>query len=103
MKNEKHVKKAVRDVLNSTDNCYHFMPPANGYGRSGIPDIIGHVSGHFFAIETKFGSNKPTANQTRELGLIEVTGGMAWVVTDKNIDRWKTLFFAWVHNINASS
>ena len=51
MKNEGDVKKAVKKVLDKTDNCYYFMPPANGYGRSGIPDFIGQVNGYFFGIE----------------------------------------------------
>ena len=92
MKNEKDVKKAVRKVLDSVDKCYYFMPPANGYGRSGIPDFIGHVNGYFFGIETKFGNNDPTANQIRELGNIKATGGMCWIVRDISISKWEAEF-----------
>lgn len=41
MKNEADVKKAVKKILSSfpADEIWYFMPPANGYGRSGIPDL----------------------------------------------------------------
>jgi len=74
MNNEADVKKAVRKVLDSLPKCYYFMPPANGYGRSGIPDFIGHVNGYFFGVETKFGSRDLTANQTREVVSIVQSG-----------------------------
>ena len=55
MKKEEDVKKVVKTILKGTPKCWWFMPPANGFGRSGIPDFVGHVNGHFFAVETKFG------------------------------------------------
>jgi hypothetical protein len=95
MKNEGDVKKVVKNVLKDTKNCWWFMPPANGYGRSGIPDFVGHVDGHFFAIETKFGSNIPTANQTRELAEINNAGGMVWIVRETSVDMWEKEFRGW--------
>ena len=67
MKNEGDVKKFVRAVLKDTQKCYWFMPPANGFGRAGIPDFVGWVNGNAFAIETKFGRGECTANQLREI------------------------------------
>ena len=32
---------------------WYFYPAANGYGASGIPDIIGQYKGIFFALEIK--------------------------------------------------
>ncbi|MCH9837568.1 hypothetical protein K0U83_18035 [bacterium] len=95
MKNEGDVKKRVKDVLKATPNCWWFMPPANGFGRSGIPDFVGHVNGNFFAVETKFGKGALTANQEREIRSIEDTHGQVWVVHDKNIDVWTVLFAGW--------
>ena len=96
MKNEGDVKKAVRKVLDSIDKCYYFMPPANGYGRSGIPDFIGQVNGYFFGIETKFGNNQPTANQTREIGRILQSGGQCWIVREGiSLTGWENEFRGW--------
>lgn len=100
MRNEGDVKKAVRKIINSYSNSYHFMPPANGYGRSGIPDIVGHVNGNFFAVETKFGSNKPTANQLREIDAINAAGAECWVVSDKTLALWETTFRDWADSVN---
>ena len=96
MKKEKDVKHVVKAVLKSTPNCWWFMPPANGFGRSGIPDFVGNVNGYFFAVETKFGKGTTTANQEREIALITQTGGQVWIVRETSIDYWEIEFKAWV-------
>lgn len=96
MKNEGDVKKVVKDVLKQTENCWWFMPPANGYGRAGIPDFVGCVNGHLFAVETKFGKGVATANQMREMEKITQTGGQVWLVRETSLDQWIQDFKAWV-------
>jgi Holliday junction resolvase len=80
---EKRVKRAVEVMLKNMD-VYYFFPPANGYGRSGIPDIICCVNGRFLAIECKAGGNKPTPLQIREIGIIRRAGGVAIVANETN-------------------
>ena len=87
---EGRVKARTRKVLEELE-CWYFMPPANGYGRVGIPDFIGCLNGVFFAIETKAGKNKPTALQLREIDRIKAAGGYAIVVNEENVDDLKTL------------
>lgn len=82
---EKKVKDKVKAVLES-EGVYFFMPPANGFGRSGVPDIVACVNGLFLAIETKAGTNKPTALQVRELEAIRRNNGVAVVVNEENWD-----------------
>lgn len=96
MKNEGDVKKIVKSVLNDTENCWWFMPPANGYGRSGIPDFVGCVNGCMFAVETKFGKGTTTANQNREITLIGAAGAKVWIVRETTVDNWELEFKAWV-------
>lgn len=96
MKKEEDVKKVVKAVLKSTPNCWWFMPPANGFGRSGIPDFVGHVNGYFFAVETKFGKGTTTANQEREIAAITQTNGQVWIVRETSVDYWEIEFKAWV-------
>jgi hypothetical protein len=52
LKTEKDVKTAVRKWLSQL-NVFWYMPSASIYGKSGIPDFICCVKGHFIAIETK--------------------------------------------------
>jgi hypothetical protein len=60
---EAHVKDDMKALLDRF-GWFWFMPPANAYGKSGISDIIALKRGTFMAIETKFGSNKPTASRS---------------------------------------
>lgn len=60
---------------------YVFFPQTGGYGRSGIPDVVGCWKGRFFAIECKAegkgGNVSPL--QERELKKINDSGGIAFV------------------------
>jgi Holliday junction resolvase len=80
------VKKAVRLMLDKL-GAYHFMPPANGFGRAGIPDIIACIDGHFIAIECKAGKGQTTALQDRELNAILNAGGTTYIARENNIDE----------------
>ena len=78
------VKRAVRLMLDKL-GAYHFMPPANGFGRAGIPDIVGCMDGHFIAIECKAGKGKTTALQDRELNAILNAGGTVFIAREHNL------------------
>lgn len=82
---EKKVKDAVVKVLKQY-GVYHFFPVTGGFGRSGIPDIVGCYKGNFLAIECKAGKNTTTALQKLEIAKINGAGGVAIVVSEKNID-----------------
>jgi Holliday junction resolvase len=87
---ESKVKANVRKLLDEL-KIYHFMPPANGFGRAGIPDIIGCMDGHFIAIECKAGKGTTTALQDRELGAISNHGGTTFIANEHNLDELKLL------------
>ena len=84
--NEAGVKREVRKLLDK-HGWYHWMPPANAYGRSGISDFNAVKDGRFLAIETKFGSNKPTPMQVRFMDAITAHGGIAVTITEKTLDN----------------
>lgn len=71
--------------------AYHFMPPANGFGRAGIPDIIACIDGHFIAIECKAGKGTTTALQDRELNAILNAGGTTYIARESNLDELQQL------------
>lgn len=83
MKNESDVKKAIKRLLKK-HGWWSFMPAANQYGTSGIPDFICCKNGVFLAIEAKFGYNKPTELQQQRMKEIREHGGHAvWINEDR--------------------
>ena len=87
---EAKVKAKIVDVLKDED-VYYFFPATHGYGRSGVPDIIACVNGHFLGIECKAGTNKPTALQVRELQRIRYANGVAVVANEQNWEMIRPL------------
>jgi Holliday junction resolvase len=83
---EAKVKSRAKEILDKL-GAYYFMPATGGYGRSGIPDIVGCFNGVFFAVECKAGRNIPTALQEREISKIRNAGGHAWLVNEENVDQ----------------
>lgn len=81
---EAKVKKVVVQQLKDM-GAYYFYPVTGGYGRSGVPDIIGCYNGIFFGIECKAGKNKPTPLQVKNLDDIANAGGLAMVVNEDNM------------------
>jgi Holliday junction resolvase len=60
--------------------AYYFFVPQNGYGRSGVPDIIVCYKGRFLGVECKAGKNVATTLQQREITAIHKAGGSAMVL-----------------------
>jgi Holliday junction resolvase len=83
---EAKVKKVVTQQLKDI-GAYYFYPMSGGFGRSGVPDIIGCYRGKFFGIECKAGNNKPTPLQLKNLEEIALTGGIALVVNEQNMKQ----------------
>ena len=81
---EGKVKAKLKTMLDKL-GVYYFMPATGGYGRSGIPDIIGCHNGVFFAIECKANGGKTTALQDRELKRIGEAGGFTLIVDESNV------------------
>ena len=84
------VKTRLRKHLDRL-GIYYFMPPANGFGRAGIPDIVGCMNGQFVAFECKAGKGKTTALQDREIKKIQDATGWAFVINEDNVDKVEEL------------
>ena len=85
---EKKVKQTIAKVRKEM-GAYYFFPATGGYGRSGVPDIVGCYEGKFFGIECKAGKNTTTALQKLELEKIEKSAGIAMVVNEDNVATFK--------------
>jgi hypothetical protein len=97
-KREKDVKARVKKLLDAYD-FFWWMPSANGFGTPGIADICAlHKGGVLVAIETKFGSNKPTEHQKAFLETVNAHNSFGFVVSDKTIDA----FEQWLENFDTS-
>ena len=73
---EAKVKKKVAEALKKL-GVYYFYPVTGGYGRSGVPDIVGCYNGKFFGIECKAGKGKTTPLQDMNINQIRAAGGIA--------------------------
>lgn len=82
---ESKVKERVKRLLDKF-GAYYFMPATAGYGRSGVPDIVGCLNGRFFAVECKAGNGKVTALQQREIERIRAVYGKAFLVRDDDME-----------------
>jgi len=90
---EKRVKnQVVKHLKEFGKQVYYFFPATGGYGRSGVPDIVGCYNGKFFAIECKAGKNTTTKLQELELESISLAGGAAWVVNEDNVHAVPLMF-----------
>lgn len=58
--------------------CWYYNTRTGGFGRNGVPDVIGCYKGVFFAIEFKrpTASSQATKPQLRELAAIGKAGGV---------------------------
>lgn len=87
---EAKVKARAKKILDSL-GAYYFMPATGGFGRSGVPDIVGCLNGVFFGVECKAGTNKPTALQLKEMKKIMDSGGYCVVVNEDNVEDLNAL------------
>ena len=80
---EGKVKRKVVEILKKHE-VWYFFPANNGFGKSGIPDIIAIVDGHFVGIEVKSATGKPTELQKICGKQIEEAGG-TWLVVSNDV------------------
>ena len=85
---EGKVKRVVVKQLKEL-GAYYFFPMTGGYGKSGVPDIIGCYEGKFFGIECKAGKNTPTALQEKNLRDIKEAKGASGGVNEDNMAQVK--------------
>lgn len=79
---EGKIKKKLTDMLKA-QKIWYFLPANNGFGRSGIPDLICIVGGLFIGIECKADATKqPTALQIQCGKQIREAGGYWFLVCD---------------------
>lgn len=72
------LRAEIKQYLESI-GAWVFAVNTQGYGRKGIPDLMGIWRGRGFGVEVKVLPDKPTPWQERELAALTDAGGLAIV------------------------
>jgi len=91
---ESKVKKKVVAILQQF-GVYFFYPVTGGYGRSGVPDIVGCWKGRFIGIECKAKGGVPTALQMKNLLDITKQKGISLIVDETGVGMLMLLMATW--------
>lgn len=90
---EEKVKKFLKD-----NNCWYVKFFANRMTKSGVPDLLACVNGHFLGIELKAENGKPTELQLYNRREIRNSGGLAIVLYPDQFEHFKELINALLRN-----
>ena len=101
---EADTKAEVKKLLDAHD-WFWWMPPANGFGQSGVSDFHAVKDGMFMAIETKRGTAKPrpTPLQVAFLNSIRSADHFAFVVNDARVPHLKAFLEALDRSVAAAA
>lgn len=86
---EKIFENEIKKFLNKLPNTWYFKVWSGPYSKSGIPDIIACVNGHFVALEVKAENGKASDLQKRNVRLINECNGKAYIVYPKDFEKLK--------------
>ena len=89
MAKEKIFETKIKKMLKEK-GAYHVKFFANGYTRSGVPDILACVNGYFVGIEVKAQNGRPSELQLYNVQKIRESGGFAFVVYPSGYDQLKS-------------
>lgn len=86
---EKTFENQIKAFLNTLPNTWYFKYWAGPYSKSGIPDIIACVNGHFVGLEVKAPNGHASELQKRNVKLIQDANGKAYIVYPKDFEKLK--------------
>ena len=90
MAQEKQFENKIKKYL-SDNNIWHVKYFANGFTKSGIPDILACCNGRFLAIEVKAENGRPSELQLHHIEKIKQSGGYAVIVKPSQFEELKQL------------
>ena len=90
MAQEKNYENKVKDYLKPI-GAYFIKTQGDRFSKSGTPDIVACVNGHFVATEVKAENGKPSELQLYHLEQIQKAGGYgAIIVPTEGVEKIKT-------------
>ena len=90
MAQEKQFENRIKKYL-TENGIWHVKYFANGFTKSGIPDILACCNGYFLGIEVKAENGKPSQLQIYNIEKIREAGGHAVIVKPSQFDELKQL------------
>lgn len=87
---EKQFENQIKKYL-TEQGIWYVKYFANGFTKSGIPDLLVCCNGHFLAIEVKAENGKPSELQLHHIAKIKESGGHAVIVKPSQFDELKKL------------
>lgn len=88
---EKNFEKKVKKFLDA-EGCYYVKYWGGGcFTRSGVPDLLVCVNGHFLGVELKAKTGKPSQLQLLNIEQIRKAGGRAIILYPDDFDMFKNL------------
>lgn len=92
MKTPETAEKAKICKYLDSIGAWYCKPATYGFGKSGTPDIVGCLRGHFFSIEVKREGKEPTKLQELRMTAIRTNDGTAvWGTAEKVIKELKAV------------
>ena len=88
--NEKQFENKVKKFLKDND-IWYFKVWGGGFQKSGIPDLICCVNGHFVAIELKGSDGKPSELQKYNIRKINECNGTGVILYPEQFKTFKLL------------
>ena len=85
---EKIFETKIKKLIDSVGG-YEVKFFANGYTKSGVPDVLACINGYFIGIEVKAQNGRISALQMHHIDLIRKAGGFAFVLYPSGFDRFK--------------
>lgn len=89
---EKTFENKIKKFLES-EGAYFVKFFANGYTKSGVPDILACVNGYFVGVEVKAQNGKPSELQIYNVDKIRNSGGFAMVLYPSAFQKFKDFVY----------
>ncbi|KIN81221.1 nuclease [Clostridium botulinum] len=86
---EKNFENEIKKFLSELPKTWFYKNWSGPYSKSGIPDIIACVDGHFIGIEVKAPNGKPSELQKRNIRLIQECRGLGYILYPKDFEAFK--------------
>lgn len=97
MAQEKTFENKIKKFLDA-HGAFYVKFFANGYTKSGIPDILACINGYFVGIEVKAPNGKPSELQLHNVRAINAAGGFAFVLYPTAFTDFKTFVIGLEHD-----
>lgn len=89
MASEKNFENKVKQFLKA-EGAWFVKFFANSFTKSGIPDVLACVNGHFVGIEIKGPNGHPSELQIWNVNKIRESGGFAMILYPSGFEKFKT-------------